>query len=60
MAKLNSSGLHINGSLQIYVGAFALAKDLQNPLWKFNLELLPELCSQEVFAHEVNKENKII
>jgi hypothetical protein len=32
MAKLNSSGLHINGSLQRYVGDFALAKELQKPL----------------------------
>ena len=60
MAKLNSSGLHINGSLQIYVGAFAFAKDLQNPAWKFNSELFPELCFHDVFAHETNKENNIM
>jgi len=40
MATLSSSGEHINGSLHIYVGAFALAKDLQNPLSNSRLELL--------------------
>ena len=59
MTKLNSSGLHINGSLQRYVGDFALAKELQNPLWKSKSELSPDLWSHDVFAHEVNRENKI-
>ena len=43
MAKLNSSGEHTNGSLHIYVGAFELAKDLQNPLSNSRLELLLDL-----------------
>ena len=53
MATLNSSGEHISGSLHIYVGAFALAKDLQNPLSNSKLELLLDLCVQDDVVHPV-------
>ena len=51
MATLNSSGEHTNGSLHIYVGAFALAKDLQNPLSNSKLELSLDLWVHEDEAH---------
>ena len=63
MAKLNSSGEHINGSLHIYVGAFTFAKLLQKPLSKLTLELLFDLCCHDVFeqpAKPINNNEKNI
>ena len=62
MATLSSSGEHISGSLHMYVGAFALAKDLQNPLSNSRLELLLDLWVHEDEAHPVRNitNNKFI